>query len=122
MIVVIDDERSLSRQFTASQNTEVVTLRSSSEALEFFRDNEKSHLEIERLYLDHDLGGDDTIMPVVDYLAEQAYHGNDLGIEMIHIHTMNPAGRRAMHIALGNYYDVRLVGLEDFGAVNISVD
>lgn len=52
--------------------------------------------EIDELWLDHDLGGDDSIMPVVALLEEAAFDGRPLTIGMIFVHSANPVGAEAV--------------------------
>jgi hypothetical protein len=47
---------------------------------------------IAELWLDHDLGGDDTIWPVVEVLERAAFAGAPLDVGAIYVHTANPAG------------------------------
>jgi hypothetical protein len=67
-------------------------LRSSASALEWFQQN--PHQRIPELWLDHDLGGDDTIRPVVHYLEERCYNGDPAQIDCIYVHTANDVGAR----------------------------
>jgi hypothetical protein len=90
VIVVIDDERILT---DIPDHTAVMTFRTSESGIAALKKiDELLGGRIEILFLDHDLGGDDTIIPVVDYLAEQAFSGNVLNIGEIHVHTANPVG------------------------------
>lgn len=45
------------------------------------------------VWFDHDLGGDDTIGPVLDAIAEAAFHGNPYQFRTGIVHTSNPPGR-----------------------------
>ncbi|WP_441248095.1 cyclic-phosphate processing receiver domain-containing protein [Kitasatospora sp. McL0602] len=47
---------------------------------------------IDELWLDHDLGGDDTIMPVVTLLEEAAFNGRPFQIGAVFVHSANPIG------------------------------
>jgi hypothetical protein len=47
---------------------------------------------IDELWLDHDLGGDDSIMPVVALLEEAAFDGRPFQIGMVYVHSANPSG------------------------------
>jgi hypothetical protein len=65
---------------------------------------------IEQLWLDHDLGGDDTVMPVIDLLCAE-----HLDVAVIFIHSFNPKGAVVMRqrLAAAGYrvehsYDVRM--------------
>jgi hypothetical protein len=53
---------------------------------------EHRDVEIDELWLDHDLGGDDSIMPVVALLEEAAFGGRPFRIGMIFVHSANPSG------------------------------
>lgn len=81
LLVVIDDLR--------THPDAQVHLRTSAEAIAWLS---ASDVEIDELWLDHDLGGDDTIRPVVHFLAERAFTGSPLPIKRIVVHTANPAG------------------------------
>ncbi|MEV5711288.1 cyclic-phosphate processing receiver domain-containing protein [Actinoallomurus sp. NPDC052274] len=48
--------------------------------------------EIDELWLDHDLGGDDSIVPVVALLEEAAFNDRPFKIVMIFVHSANPSG------------------------------
>ena len=80
--VVIDDLR--------SHRGPAIHLRNSTEALDWLRQHEDAH--IDELWLDHDLGGDDTIRPVVHYLEERCFVGTPLSINTIYVHSANPVG------------------------------
>lgn len=54
---------------------------------------------ITEISFDHDLGGDDTAMPVARYLEEAAYDGLHPRIKW-HVHSANPVGRRNLIAAL----------------------
>jgi hypothetical protein len=65
---------------------------------------------IDQLWLDHDLGGDDTVMPVIDLLCEDA-----LEVGVIYVHSFNAKGAVVMRqrLAAAGYrvahsYDVRM--------------
>lgn len=47
---------------------------------------------IDELWLDHDLGGDDSIMPVVTLLEEAAFDGRPFRIGTVFVHSANPIG------------------------------
>jgi hypothetical protein len=47
---------------------------------------------IDELWLDHDLGGDDTIMPVVTLMEEAAFSGRPFHIGTVFVHSANPIG------------------------------
>ncbi|WP_067830405.1 cyclic-phosphate processing receiver domain-containing protein [Actinomadura kijaniata] len=63
---------------------------------------------IDELWLDHDLGGEDSIMPVVTLLEEAAFDGRPFRIGMIYVHSANPAGAETVVRALRRWhYPVR---------------
>ncbi|WP_432984325.1 cyclic-phosphate processing receiver domain-containing protein [Dactylosporangium sp. CA-233914] len=47
---------------------------------------------IDELWLDHDLGGEDTIWPVVELLERAAFDGEPFTITTIYVHSANPPG------------------------------
>ena len=47
---------------------------------------------MDELWLDHDLGGDDTVWPVVEVLERAAFDGRPIDIGVIYVHSANPAG------------------------------
>ena len=44
------------------------------------------------MWLDHDLGEDDTIWPVVEVLERAAFENRPFDIGVINVHSANPAG------------------------------
>jgi len=96
MILVIDDLRTF--------NFEAVYARTSEEglyAIGFPWFNE--------IWLDHDLGGDDTVMPVVLRLEEMGWEGIPYPANHIVVHSSNPPGVRNIRRALERYYYVHQV-------------
>jgi hypothetical protein len=104
-VVVIDDLKvipELSLRFT---NGEVIYLRTLDEAwIWILRSPEDESLN--ELWLDHDLGGDDTIRPLVLWLADRAFHGNPYPVKKIVICSMNPVGVKWIESTLNRYYHV----------------
>lgn len=89
-VVVIDDERTF-------EGIGDLYIRSPQEALGFLAllwIDQYNHYapDLHQLWLDHDLGGDDTIAPVVQFLMMCAELGAPLKVQEILIHSMNPAG------------------------------
>ncbi|GAA4634528.1 hypothetical protein GCM10023196_076360 [Actinoallomurus vinaceus] len=82
VILGIDDLRALPRATQIAR-----TSRDGILLLEEHRNH-----EIDELWLDHDLGGDDNIMPVVALLEEAAFDGHPFSIGMIFVHSANPSG------------------------------
>lgn len=100
MQIVIDDLRTLPVQADH--------LRTSQAGLDWLRTYDKVPLDC--IWLDHDLGGEDTIMPVVDYLCELAYNGTPFPVSVIKVHSMNPVGSENVVRSLVRYgYNVRRV-------------
>lgn len=116
LIVLVDDLRNFRKEPLPDDAT-VITLRDSRAALEWLRNNQNT--VIDELWLDHDLGGDDTIMPVVDFLTETAYTmtaiGASLNVSQIFVHSANPPGARNVVRALEQWYSpVRRVSPYEF--------
>jgi hypothetical protein len=82
VILGIDDLRALPRA------THIA--RTSHEGILLLEEHRND--EIDELWLDHDLGGDDSIMPVVTVLEEAAFDGRPFNIGMIFVHSANPSG------------------------------
>ena len=104
MILVIDDLRSFPFHATYA--------RTSAQGLVALDAVDR----LDELYLDHDLGGDDTIMLCVDYLMERAYFGNPLPIGRVTVHTSNPPGAETIMRSLSQYYRCRRVDAKMLGA------
>jgi hypothetical protein len=47
---------------------------------------------LDELWLDHDLGEDDTVWPVVEVLERAAFEDRPFDIGVIYVHSANPAG------------------------------
>jgi hypothetical protein len=63
---------------------------------------------IDELWLDHDLGGSDSIMPVVTLLEEAAFCGQPFDIGMVYVHSANPTGSETVVRSLTRWnYRVR---------------
>jgi hypothetical protein len=99
--LLVDDLRS----FVDGRNAEVArTSAAGVELLERHRDQ-----RVDELWLDHDLGGDDTIWPVVELLEKAAFDGHPFDLGVITIHSANPAGATRMAQALRHWgYRVRM--------------
>ena len=103
MILVIDDVK----EFTFPPGSEVVYARTLSEGLRqlnriFELPRIKSPAKVE-LWLDHDLGGDDTIRPICLLLAEMAYYDTTYPFSLIVICSLNPVGIEWMRSTLSDY-------------------
>ncbi|MEU2620331.1 cyclic-phosphate processing receiver domain-containing protein [Streptomyces sp. NPDC007157] len=66
--------------------------RSSGEGVKLLQEHRDSL--IDELWLDHDLGGDDSILPVVTLLEEAAFSGRPFRIGTVYVHSANPHWRR----------------------------
>ena len=86
--LIIDDERSLVGAAHA---------RSSAEAIACFAAAVSPGGEV---WFDHDLGGSDTAMRVVDWLEEQAAAGVPLPLNRAVVHSANPVGAQRLQRAL----------------------
>ena len=51
---------------------------------------------LDELQLDHDLGENDTIWPVIEVLERAAFDGQPFDVGVINIHSVNPAGATKM--------------------------
>jgi hypothetical protein len=84
LTVLVDDVRAFRDQRPA------LVARSSQEALALL--NGLGGKRIDHLWLDHDLGGQDTIGPVVALLVRVAQRGSPADVGQIHIHSSNVSG------------------------------
>jgi hypothetical protein len=92
LTVLIDDVRGFKDERPA------LVARSSQEALALL--DQLGDTRINHLWLDHDLVGDDTIRPVVDWMVQQASIGSPLNVGQIHIHSANVGGGHWMRLKL----------------------
>lgn len=99
MIVVIDDLRSF------TDGRDALYARSSQEALVLLDELAATESVVDELWLGHDLGGFDTIRPVVLWLAERAATSTALPITAIYVHTANPSNADSMVRQLSLYYE-----------------
>ena len=101
VIVLVDDFRS----FVDGRAADVA--RTSSAGVELL-DRHRGH-RLDELWLDHDLGDDDTIWPVVEVLERAAFEGPPFDIGVVVVHSANPAGAAKMAQALRRWnYPVRV--------------
>jgi hypothetical protein len=83
-VVLVDDLRS----FVDGRRAEIArTSASGVELLNRYRDR-----RLDELWLDHDLGEDDTTWPVVEVLERAAFEERPFDIGIINVHSANPAG------------------------------
>ncbi|MFI7026236.1 cyclic-phosphate processing receiver domain-containing protein [Micromonospora sp. NPDC049900] len=108
-IVLVDDLRS----FVDGRDAEVArTSAAGVELIGRYRDG-----RIDELWLDHDLGGDDTIWPVVEILERAAFETRPLDIGVVNVHSANPAGvAKMVQVLRHRGYRVQVAsGSTDFG-------
>ncbi|WP_199549771.1 cyclic-phosphate processing receiver domain-containing protein [Streptomyces sp. N35] len=80
--------------------------RTSREGVELLREHCDTY--IDELWLDHDLGGEDSIMPVVTLLEEAAFSGRPFRIGTVFVHSANPIGAETVVRSLTRWnYRVR---------------
>jgi stage III sporulation protein SpoIIIAA len=100
-IVLVDDLRS----FVDGRAAEVA--RTSSAGVDLLARHHGHRLD--ELWLDHDLGGEDTIWPVVEVLERAAFEDRPFDVGVVVIHSANPAGAAKMAQALRRWnYPVRV--------------
>jgi hypothetical protein len=100
VVILVDDLRS----FVDGRSAEVA--RTSAEGIAVLERHREQR--IDELWLDHDLGGDDTIWPVVELLELAAFEGRPFDIGVVLVHSANPPGGAKMLQALRRWgYAVR---------------
>lgn len=98
VILGVDDLRLLPRATRIA--------RTSREGIELLREHRDRF--IDELWLDHDLGGDDTIMPVVTLMEEAAFSGRPFYVGTVFVHSANPVGAETVVRSLARWnYHVR---------------
>ncbi|MGW2255740.1 cyclic-phosphate processing receiver domain-containing protein [Kitasatospora sp. NPDC001660] len=98
VILGIDDLRPLPRATRIA--------RTSREGIQLLQEHRDSF--IDELWLDHDLGGDDSIMPVVTLMEEAAFSGRPFQIGTVFVHSANPIGAETVVRSLRRWkYQVR---------------
>lgn len=117
VVVVVDDERT----FEFKEGTTGYTFRTSAEALKFLIGHwyELYSDPIEALYLDYDLGGNDTALIIARFMqrvAQLKFPWDTesvpmVRVERVFVHSQNPVGARDMRSLLMNHYDVRIIKL-----------
>lgn len=108
-IALIDDLRS----FVDSRRAEVA--RTSAAGVELLTRHRDGRLD--ELWLDHDLGGDDTIWPVIEVLEQAAFDDRPFNIGVVVVHSANPGGAARIALVLRRWgYRVRVAsGCSDIG-------
>lgn len=101
-VVLIDDLRC----FVDGRPAEVA--RTSAAGVHLLQRHRGQRLD--ELWLDHDLGGEDTIWPVVELLERAAFEGGPWDIGVVFVHSANPAGAAKIVQVLFRWgYNVRAV-------------
>lgn len=105
--LVVDDERT----FKDFPDDDTLYARHSDTAIHIL----ERGIRFDEVWLDHDLGGDDTVMKVVDFLVEHAVQYVEMNMFKfpIFVHSMNPVGAQNIVRALERYYDVKRVPLPE---------
>lgn len=101
-LLFVDDEREWPVGGVV-YNGDVYQAYNSSAAIDLIQD-----IKFDILFLDHDLGENDTGMEVVDFLINVEQHPE---IQQIFIHSQNPIGARNMENRLHPWYDVQRLTL-----------
>ena len=96
VVLFIDDVRDPNQYCSHKDIVDVA--RSSKDAIQFLLYNRC--VGYDTIYLDFDLGGDDTAMPVVMWLAEEAFYGHLYSVDYIYLISDNPVGREACRLIL----------------------
>ena len=86
LCVLVDDVR----RFV--DDRDCLVYRTSHDAVAGLRALAEAHAAIDQLWLDHDLGGEDIIRPVLALLEELALGGRPLRIGKAFVITSNPTG------------------------------
>ncbi|MFI2610375.1 cyclic-phosphate processing receiver domain-containing protein [Kitasatospora sp. NPDC018619] len=98
VILGIDDLRALPRATRVA--------RTSAEGVRLLEEHREAF--VDELWLDHDLGGEDSIMPVVTLLEEAAFSGRPFRIGTVFVHSANPVGAQTVVRSLTRWdYRVR---------------
>ena len=96
--IIVDDERT----FAAISGADDVYARNTQEAWLAILDAERTG-GMDELWLDHDLGPDEDILILLDFLCERAYEGNPVKAGRIYVHSQNPAGAATVVRSLERY-------------------
>ncbi len=113
--IVVDDLRSHRDDLDVEEGW--LFLRTGADAVEFFAKN--SDLEIEAVYFDHDMGGDDTTRELALYFEERAYFNKPVKVQKIYLHTSNSSGRAWLYASLRNYPNVHKVHSDDVNLIYV---
>lgn len=108
-ILLIDDLRSF-----RSRSADVLIARTSAEGLEALRIAREHRHQWAQIWLDYDLGGDDTTEPVLRWLTTQLDMACPPPTQIVVVHTTNPVGGASIQRALARapYPVVRVAAAE----------
>lgn len=116
VILLVDDER----DFREPRGHTIA--RTSREALNILRQVRSSGVALDELWLDHDLGGPDTTIPVLDMLAEASAHDDLFPVRRIFVHSMNNVGAATIMRSLQAYgYRATRVAASEYLVVSRNV-
>lgn len=105
-IVVIDDER------TFKSDEDIIYLRNSKDAIHYLVEIWVScYKPITQLFLDHDLGGTDDVMIVVDFLNMIGKGDYPIQIGSILVHSQNPSAADKIVRTLAPSYNIARIAL-----------
>lgn len=114
-ILLIDDLRNFLDEVLVNLDDEdVITIaRNSTEAMNILINNPDTQWE--QIWFDHDLGGDDRAMGIMDWMNEKATNGNPINVKTILVHTDNSEGGRALVQGFQRYgYNVIRVKAKEY--------
>jgi hypothetical protein len=101
-ILVVDDERTFDPdRLNIGDGDLLVHARTSGEGLRRLRQR-----SWDELWLDHGLGGHDTVMPIVAFLQQAGVDGRRIELRRVVVHTASPRGARAIRSALARHYRI----------------
>lgn len=104
-VIVVDDERVFDPTVCAPHRVDAEHYITSTDAfrriLKAVEDNEV----IDELWLDHDLGGEDTTRDLVMMMCEDASEFTAWPVRKVYVHSANPIGREWLWGTLDLFYD-----------------
>ncbi len=100
-ILLIDDLRHFKPEIlrSAQPDSYLRICRSSQSAVEVLGTDDRSW---DQVWLDHDLGGDDTTMAVLDYIVYRYEQGDPIPVDNYIIHSSNMVGVKNIAMALAS--------------------
>lgn len=110
-IVVVDDVRSFEQEFLDLQTDDYAIdyCVDAQSAIALLVGMGLAEIELDELWLDHDLGLAGTTLPIANFLEGLACEGHPFPVHKIFIHTANPAGANRLQSGLRDY-NVEVVG------------